>query len=393
MPNGKSKTRFNSGYGAIYQRKTSAGRIRWYLDYRDAEGKRIQRLEPGACSREEAEIALRKAVLAESARVPGAARPRRRITFSEFSQIYINDYAMTVKRSWRGDKCRLGILDPYFKDVYLDEITPLMIQKCLAWRLKSGNSKSSANRYLALLKKMLNLAVEEGYLETNPAAKIKLFPEKDRLKERILTEEEEARLLSASYPVLRSALIVALNTGMRHGEILGLRWDQIDLKKMTLTVEKTKSGRPRTIPLNPPLLRELERLRSQNGHGPFVFTNLDTGRPLRSLKTSFRAACRRAGISGLRFHDLRHTFGSRLVEKGVDIETVRSLLGHSSIAITQRYVHSTDERRRSAVDKLAAVASESAQNRANLLHGCDTAEKSEESEPRKKSVSPCFSMN
>jgi integrase len=268
-----------------------------------------------------------------------------------------------------------------------------MIQKCVAWRLKSGNSKSTANRYLALLKKMLNLAAEEGYLETNPAAKIRLFPEKDHLKERILTEEEEARLLSASYPVLRTAIIVALNTGMRHGEILGLSWDQIDFKRMTLTVEKTKSGRPRTIPLNPPLLRELERLRSQDGHGPYVFTNPDTGRPLRSLKTSFKAACRRAGILALRFHDLRHTFGSRLVEKGVDIETVRSLLGHSSIAITQRYIHSTDERRRSAVEKLAVTAPENPQNGANLLHGCDTAEKSEESEPRKKSVSPCFSMN
>jgi hypothetical protein len=85
--------------------------------------------------------------------------------------------------------------------------------------------------------------------------------------------------------------------------------------------------------------------------------------------------------------------GSWLVEKGIDIETVRSLLGHSSIAITQRYIHSTDERRRAAVEKLAPVASEKAQNRANLLHGCDTAEKSEESEPLKKSVSPCFSMN
>jgi len=178
MAKAKSKTRFNFGYGAIYQRKTRDGRIRWYLDYWDADGKRIQRVEDGASSQQEAELALKKAALAEADRMPGASRRRGRIKFSEFSQIYINDYAMTVKRSWRGDKCRLGVLEPYFKDVYLDEVTPLMIQKCVAWRLKSGNSKSSANRYLALLKKMFNLAIEEGYLEANPAAKIKLFGER-----------------------------------------------------------------------------------------------------------------------------------------------------------------------------------------------------------------------
>jgi len=352
MAKAKSKTRFNFGYGAIYQRKTSDGRIRWYLDYWDADGKRIQRVEGGATSQQEAELALKKAALAEAAKVPGAVRKRERITFTEFSRIFIDDYARNVKRSWRSDKSRLGILDRYIKDVYLDEVTPLMIQKCLAWRLKSGNSKSSANRYLALLKKVFSLAIEEGYLEMNPAAKIKKSSEKDRLKERVLTEEEEVRLKNASYPVLRSIISVALHTGMRLQEILSLRWEQVDLNEMTLTVERTKSGKPRTLPLNAALQDELSRLKGQDGRSPYVFPNPRTGKPLTTVKTAFVATCRRAGIAGLRFHDLRHTFGSRLVERVVDIETVRSLLGHASIAVTQRYVHSTDERRRFAVEKL-----------------------------------------
>jgi excisionase family DNA binding protein len=353
MPKGKSRTRLNFGYGAIYQRKTRDGRIRWYLDYRDAMGKRIQRVEAGASSREEAELALKRAVLAEAALQPEPRQERRRIKFQELSRIYFEDYAMTVKRSWRSDKQRLRELEKYFKDIYLDEVTPLMVQKCLAWRLKKGNAKSTANRYLALLKKMFNLAIDEGYLESNPASKVRLFSERDRLKERILTEDEETRLLAASYPTLRSIIRVALNTGMRLGEILTLRWDQVDFNGMKLTVLKTKSGKPRTIPLNEALYGELLALRSADGRSPFVFPNPNTALPLTTVDTSFRAACQRAGISGLRFHDLRHTFGSRLVEKGVDIETVRSLLGHSSIAITQRYVHSTDERRRAAVEKLA----------------------------------------
>ena len=393
MAKAKSRTRLNFGYGAIYQRKTKDGRIRWYLDYRDAQGERIQRVEPGASSRDDAEAALRKAVLAEAAKAPGAVRKRGRIRFTEFSQIFFNDYSMNVKRSWRSDKSRLGILDRYYKDVYLDEVTPLMIQKCLAWRLRSKNSKSTVNRYLALLKKMFSLAIDEGYLETNPAAKIKKSSEKDLLKERVLTEDEEARLKSASYPVLRSIISVAVHTGMRLQEILSLRWAQVNFSEMMLTAERTKSGKPRTIPLNAALHDELLRLRSLDGQSPYVFPNPKTGKPLTTVKTAFVAACRRAGIAGLRFHDLRHTFGSRLVEKGADIETVRSLLGHASIAVTQRYVHSTDERRRTAVGKLAEKPHFVVQNGANLLHGCDTAEKLSPAGNQGKSVTEGLSVN
>lgn len=393
MAKANSKTRFNFGYGALYQRKTKCGQIRWYLDYRDAEGKRIQRVEDGASSREEAEVVLKKAVLAESAHMPGVSRRKGRIRFTEFSQIFIDDYAKNVKRSWRSDKSRLGILEPYFKDAYLDEVTPLMIQKCLAWRLKTGNSKSTANRHLALLKKMFSLAIEEGYLETNPAAKIKKSSEKDLIKERVLTEDEEARLKNASYPVLRSIISVALHTGMRLGEILSLRWAQVDFAGMMLTAERTKSGKPRTIPLNAALHNELSMLKSQDGRSPFVFPNSKTGKPLTTVKTAFVAACRRAEIAGLRFHDLRHTFGSRLVEKGADIETVRSLLGHASIAVTQRYIHTTDERRRTAVERLTAASPIAAQNGPNLLHGCDTAEKSGPAGSPEKSVTLGISVN
>jgi len=393
MAKAKPKTRLNFGYGAIYQRKTGDGRIRWYLDYRDAESKRIQRVEDSACSPQEAEQALKKAVLTEAAKAPGAVRKRGRITFTEFSQIFFNDYSMNVKRSWRSDKSRLGILDRYYKDVYLDEVTPLMIQKCLAWRLRSRNSKSTANRYLALLKKMFSLAIDEGYLETNPAAKIKKSSEKDLLKERVLTEDEEVRLKSASYPVLRSIINVAVHTGMRLQEILSLRWTQVNFAEMMITAERTKSGKPRTIPLNAALYDELLSLRSLDGRSPYVFPNPKTGKPLTTVKTAFGAACRRAGISGLRFHDLRHTFGSRLVERGADIETVRSLLGHASIVVTQRYVHSTDERRRTAVEKLAEKPHLVVQNGANLLHGCDTAGKTSPAGNQEKLATSGLSVN
>ena len=113
---------------------------------------------------------------------------------------------------------------------------------------------------------------------------------------------------------------------------------------------KTKSGKSRAVPINDMLF---EFFHARKNKSEYVFPNPKTGMPYVDLKRQFRNACRRADIKGLRFHDLRHTFASRLVEKGVDIETVRDLLGHSSITITQRYTHSTDERKRVAVELLS----------------------------------------
>ena len=141
---------------------------------------------------------------------------------------------------------------------------------------------------------------------------------------------------------------------MRRAEILNLQWDQIDFNRRRIKVEKTKSGRVRYIPINEALFNELCRLKSVSGENPYVFTNPRTGEQYIDMKTGFKGACGRAKIKGLRFHDLRHTFASRLLEKGADIETVRDLLGHHSITITQRYTHSTDDRKRSAVELLSS---------------------------------------
>jgi len=392
MPKGKSKTRYNLGYGAIYQRKTKSGKIRWYLDYRNAQGERKQELVANAIHREDAVAALQKRVLAELDNRYGIERKKGKIGFKTFAERYLKDYAMVVKKSWRTDRSRMEALVNYFNDTDLSKIAPSTIQRFMALRQKEGNSKSTVNRYLALLKKMLNIAIEEGYLEHNPVTKIKFYSEKDNLKERILSEEEEKRLMDESPDHLKSIITVALQTGMRLGEILNLEWEQIDFQDQSILVEKTKSGRSRTIPINPLLFKELQKLRSDNGQSPYVFPNPETGKPLTTVKTSFTGACRRAGIEGLRFHDLRHTFGSRLVQKGTDIETVRSLLGHSSITITQRYVHTTENRKKAAVDLLNGKPEED-QKSSNLLHMRYTAENREKQNSTKKPVNPLFSWN
>jgi len=355
LPKGKSKTHYNFGYGAIYIRKTKSGHSRFYLDYYDAEGKRRQVLDRNALSWEMATAALKDIVLKEHAKKFGYGQRKIKVGFREFAQVYLEDYIKVERRNWRSDNYRLEILKEYFKDKELREITPLMIQRFRDSRLKAGNTKSTTNRYLALLKRMFNLAIEEGYLEGNVVKKVKLYSEWDTVKERILTEGEERRLMEVASDRLRSILTIALNIGLRLGEILNLQWRHIDFTARKVSVEKTKNGKVRFIPLNDVLLKELVALKHRDNQNPFLFFNLRTRKPLTRVERAFKTACRKADIKGLRFHDLRHTFATRLIERGIDVITVQNLLGHSSVIITQRYTHSGDERKRKAVELLGKL--------------------------------------
>ena len=368
----KSKTRFNFGYGAVYIRKTKEGNPRFYIDYYDADKKRVQQLVRHATSMEEAEAALKQAVLNEYRKLQGVEVKNGKIGFKDFSRIYLQDYIMTARRNWQSDKYRLDKLNSYFADTDLREITPLMIERFRKSRLQAGNARSTTNRFLAGLKRLFSIAIQEGYAETNPVKAVKFFSEKDRLIERILSADEEARLLEVSSGHLRPILIMALNTGMRLGEILNLRWREIDLAAKIIRVEGAKSGRLRFIPINSALFEELVAWKSRNGQSPYVFPNNGTGKPYTLIRRSFLTACKKTEISGFRFHDTRHTFASRLIAKGVDIETVKSLLGHFSIVVTQRYIHSNEEAQKKAVEVLAPKPKETAPKEENLLHRRDT---------------------
>jgi integrase len=227
-----------------------------------------------------------------------------------------------------------------------------------------------------LLKKMFNLALDWGYCAHNPVLKVKLFSERDNLKERVLSEEEEAKLLEQCPRQLKPIVIAALNTGMRRNEILMLKWEQVDLKTLTLQVTRTKSGKNRMIPINNALL-EVLNIQRQNVNSNFVFPNPENGEPFRSIRNGFISSCRRAGIENLRFHDLRHTFGTRLIQKGVDIVTVQNLLGHRNVTITQRYTHTSSVQKREAVDLLVEKVPKHPQKQEELLLICDTGSRRE----------------
>ena len=395
----KTKTRYNFGYGAIYQRKTKAGIVRWYLDYRDAGGKRVQKLATNAATPEEAKLALFREVQRAFDHEHAIAREKENASFKEFSVLYIENYAKVKKRSWRkSDVSHLKAhLLPYFGNMVLSEIRQFQIEQYIARRLKDrlirnpkkAVQKSSINRELACMRKILNKAIDWGYLTLNPMSKVTLFSEKDNLKERILSREEEQRLLAASPLYLKPILIVALNTGMRRGEILNLKWDQVDLEAQRIRVEVTKSGRVRYVDINSVLLAMLREHKNNNGLYPYVFVNPKTRKPLTDVKKSFDKTCKQAGISQLRFHDMRHTFASRLVESGADLITVKDLLGHRSVKTTERYTHSCQEQKRKAVESLVQQTDPVTQGQENLLHGRDM----ERGTPEKSVLKPAFSVN
>ena len=390
MAKAKTKTRYNFGYGAIYQRKTKKGKIRWYLDFKVGK-KRVQKIVPQAVSKDDAAIALQEEIGRVFRREYGIQEDKKHVRFNLFSSKFLKNYSMVKKRAWeKSDKVYIHAnLNPFFGDYELEQVDVELIERFVAKRLKGGALKSTINRDLSCLKKMCNKAVDWGYLTENPALKIKQFPEYDNCRNRVLSDAEESGLLESCSEHVRSMVLISLNTGMRRGEIFNLQWNQVDFTNRLIRVEKTKSGKIRYIPMNDDLVSILERLQSVGSHVPFVFLNPQSGKPFTTIKTGFNAACRRAEIEDLRFHDLRRTFATRILQRGADIETVKELLGHHSVLVTQRYTHSNVEAKRYAVDLLNNRGPKTGQKEPMLLHNCDMAQETQS----KKIVSLNYSVS
>ncbi len=200
---------------------------------------------------------------------------------------------------------------------------------------------------------MFNVAIEWDLITSNPAKKVKLFPEKPN-QLRTLSHDEFEKLYNASSDFLKPVMIVAVNTGMRRSEILYLKWDDVNLKQGYITVIESKNNESRSIPINKILMDTLSCVKNTSP-GDYVFSH-SNGEPVKSVKKGFWAALRRSGINKCRFHDLRHTFATRLVMAGVDIVTVKEPMGHKDIKMTMRYSHPTPEHKKQAVERLNSVA-------------------------------------
>lgn len=190
---------------------------------------------------------------------------------------------------------------PHLKNCRLSKITPFMVKKYKVVR-EAVVAKSTINRELACLRHMFSIAIKWGQAQRNPLSEVK--PHKVHTqKERIPSLEEVNRLLACSNGHTKDIIIMALNTGMRLREILGLKWEDIDLPKGYIKIRHTKNGKLRIIPMNPVVKETLSRVKKTEN--PCVFFDPRTCKPYNHIRTSFARALKRAGITGFRFHDLR----------------------------------------------------------------------------------------
>jgi integrase len=279
------------------------------------------------------------------------------IPFPEFVHSMYLPWAKANKRSSSDDARHAKVFCSYFGNRTLSEIDYQMIAEFKVERMKSitrygrRRKPASVNRELAILSGIFRMAVDYDLITENPCRKVKKLPENNQ-RTRHLSFDEEDRLfatLTGQREHLKALVTVAIYSGPRRGELLKLRWSDVDFGLNTINFKQTKSNKDRSVPMEPIVKTALLELRDTAGNAEYVFVNPDTGTRYTDVKKSFSAACREASITDFRFHDLRHTFGTRLADAGVDVVKIKELMGHGSIVTTMRYIHATDQGKRGAI--------------------------------------------
>lgn len=373
-----------------------SGVMSYYVEY--ARGKRINLGRADAVTPAQARDQA-KTILADAYKGADPTAPRKAAkehTLRTFLDDLYEPWAKAHVRSFSNTMTRLRVGFADFLDKRLGDISPLDVEKWRTGRLNAGTKPSTVNRDIDDLKSALNKAetwikgfasliadVKRVKLDAN--RKVRFLTEKEEAALRTALDEREDRLRDerdnanlwrkarryeplpdlrplpfADY--LKPMVLVSLNTGMRQGEVFGLTWTEVDLARREITVDgaKAKSGQTRHIPLNDEAWSVLTDWKSQaDGEAPagkaLVFPSRD-GQPFNNVRKSWEAVLETAEITDFRWHDLRHTFASKLVMAGVDLNTVRELLGHSDIKMTLRYAHLAPEHKAAAVAKLVRRA-------------------------------------
>jgi integrase len=300
-------------------------------------------------------------------------------------------YEPWAKANIRTPKNTLGRLRANFPDLQnkkLGEITAWVVEKGRSARLKAGAKATTVNRDLDDLRSALGKAVAWKLLDAHPLTEVKRSRTDDNAGVRFLDDDEEKRLRAAldareerirterdrangwradrGYPTmpdlrrvtfadhLKPMVLISINTGVRRGELFSLEWRDVDLVRSMLTVrgQSAKSGRTRHIPLNAEALAALQGWREQRPEPDGMVFPGRNGDRLDNVRKAWVGVLTDAKVKGFRWHDQRHHFASRLVMVGVDLNTVRELLGHASYQMTLRYAHLAPEHKAAAVAKL-----------------------------------------
>ncbi len=237
----------------------------------------------------------------------------------------------------------------------IKQISAVDLNRAKTTLLKRGIEKATVNRYIQALSPVFTFAVEQGYVDDTPFKNVKKFKEPAG-RVRYLQQEEITRLLReckrSSSVHLYSVVVIALLTGMRYGEIVGLKWRDIDLKNGVIVLENTKNGTQRSVPIVGALVEILGNVPNNNTDYVFATEHTErTGKPVHLLLT-FRKAVKRAQIDNFHFHDLRHTAASYLAMSGENLLTIAEILGHKTLSMVKRYAHLSNQHKASTLERL-----------------------------------------
>jgi integrase len=347
----KSKNGYPRG---VFEREAGSG-VYW-IRYQDADG-RERKEQAGSFRAAEDLVGKRRQQAREGVKLPENLRSRA-VTFGDIAKAALEYKAS--KPSYSVDKCRMKKLVTQFGNRKAESIKPEDIEN---WLASETYAQSTKNRFLCLMKLAFSLAEKNGKIKVNAARLVKQTKENNE-RVRYLNEHkplptkqtylkphatEEGRLravIAKRYPSHVLEIDVALNTGMRKSEQYGLEWTSVNFERRLLTIPRSKNDEKRHIQLNAAAISALKALLPGMERSNLVFKGLQDSRHW------FGKAVAEAGIRDFHWHDLRHTFASRLVMAGVPLLVVKELMGHRSIKVTERYAHLAPGFLQTGVEKL-----------------------------------------
>lgn len=312
-------------------------------------------------SREKAEIERARI---EYELLSGQHRPQQSMIFEKLLEEYLTWSAVRRKPSTYRRYVSSGhILRLHFDGKNIGELTSRdlelyqnrrkggLIDENTGVRIRPATN-ATINRDTVMVRHMFKKAVEWVYLTANPFRDVRLLKEPPG-RERYVKPDEWVRLLNAATTEIRWIIVFTVHTGVRLGEMCGLKWSDIDWPRRRMTIRETKNNRPRTVFMNSVVFQVLTEVR-QTTQSEYVFPGHDQ-KQRSSIRTAFKATCRRAGVTDLRYHDLRHTFGTYLNDTGCPTRTAQVSMGHLKIESTERYMHPGEDVQRHAVEAIVHI--------------------------------------